>query len=67
MDMNSLKELAQPVLAGWVRHAIVGMGFMGVASDSNVNTIVGAAMILAGLAWSAWQKYVTKSPEAPHA
>lgn len=50
----------QSILAGVVRHALTTVGGMlvsqGVIGSDQVNGLVGAGMIIAGVAWSWWQK-----------
>jgi hypothetical protein len=56
MDMEELK----PILAGLVRHGLTSAGgylvASGVIQSSQVSDLVGAGMVLAGIAWSWWQK-----------
>lgn len=61
---DDMKLMLQAMLAGGIRHGLTAaggaLGVAGLSSDSNVNTMVGAAMILAGLVWSASQKYLSQ-------
>jgi len=56
MDTEALK----PVLAGLVRHTLTSAGGALVAggymSSSETSAFVGGGMVLAGVAWSWWQK-----------
>ena len=56
MNMEELK----PILAGLVRHGLTSAGgylvASGVIQSSQVSDLVGAGMVLAGIAWSWWQK-----------
>ena len=56
MDTEQLK----PILAGLVRHGLTTAGgylvASGVIQSSQVSDLVGAGMVLAGIAWSWWQK-----------
>ena len=56
MDMETL----QPILAGIMRHALTTVGgalaAKGIMNSGTVNEFVGAGMVLAGVAWSWWQK-----------
>lgn len=61
---DSVKALLASLLGGLVRHGLTSLGtvvgFQGVATDSNVNALTGAGLILVGLAWSAVQKYMAQ-------
>lgn len=52
--------LLQPVLAGIARHAITTLGgalvSAGYMQSSQMATFVGGGMVVAGVAWSWWQK-----------
>lgn len=56
MDMEAFK----PILAGMVRHMLTTAGGVLVAdgymSSSDMAGFVGGGMVLAGVAWSWWQK-----------
>src|ERR1700743_598089 len=56
MDMDALK----PILARLVRHALTSLGGMLVASgymqSSDTAAFIGGGMVIAGMAWSWWQK-----------
>jgi hypothetical protein len=53
-------DLLKPLLASAVRHMLTTFGGMlvaqGVMHSSEVNGFVGSGMVLAGVAWSWWQK-----------
>jgi hypothetical protein len=53
-------DLLKPLLASAVRHMLTTFGGMlvaqGVMHSSDVNGFVGAGMVIAGVAWSWWQK-----------
>ena len=53
-------DAVQPILAGIVRHALTSAGGALVAggymSSSETSAFVGGGMVLAGVAWSWWQK-----------
>jgi len=58
--MNMDSEAFKPILAGIARHALTTLGGIlvsdGVIQSSDVAGFVGAGMVLAGIAWSWWQK-----------
>lgn len=53
-------EVLKPILAGVVRHGLTALGGVlvtdGVIQSSDVAGFVGAGMVLAGIAWSWYQK-----------
>lgn len=53
-------EALQPILAGIVRHALTTDGGAMVAGgymqSSDTSAFVGGGMVIAGIAWSWWQK-----------
>jgi hypothetical protein len=53
-------EVLKPILAGMVRHGLTTVGGAlvtdGVIQSSDVNGFVGAGMVVAGVAWSWWNK-----------
>lgn len=53
-------EVLKPILAGMVRHGLTALGGMlvtdGVIQSSDVAGFVGAGMMVAGIAWSWYQK-----------
>jgi hypothetical protein len=56
MDTETLK----PILAGMVRHGLTAVGGAmvtgGYMESSQMSGFVGAGMVIAGIAWSWWQK-----------
>lgn len=56
MDMDALK----PILAGLVRHGLTSLGGALVAGgymqSSDTSAFIGGGMVIAGMAWSWWQK-----------
>ncbi len=59
--MPTNTQLIKEIGAGLVRHGLTyGAGFLigaGVLSSSQESDFVGAGMLLAGIAWSAYQKW----------
>jgi hypothetical protein len=55
-----MDEMTKTFLAGVLRHALTVLGGVlvhsGYVDASGANTLVGAGMILGGVAWSWWQK-----------
>jgi hypothetical protein len=53
-------EVLKPILAGVVRHGLTALGGMlvtdGVMQSSEMNGFIGAGMVIAGIAWSWYQK-----------
>jgi hypothetical protein len=53
-------EVLKPILAGLARHALTSLGgylvASGAISSSQVDTFVGAGLMIAGVLWSWWQK-----------
>lgn len=53
-------EVLKPILAGMVRHGLTALGGIlvtdGVMQSSEMSGFVGAGMVIAGVAWSWWQK-----------
>ena len=46
-----------PVIGGIVRALLASLGGAALASDSDIDQIVGAVSVLVTVAWSIWQKY----------
>ena len=62
--MNS--DMISDILGGIVRHAVTTAGGAlvtnGVINSDQLSQVAGALALIAGIAWSAWQKYQSNKP-----
>jgi len=49
--------MTSQIIGALVRALLASLGGASLASDAQVDQIVGAAAVLATVAWSIWQKY----------
>jgi hypothetical protein len=54
------RKMTTQLIGGIVRAVLASLGGASLASDGQIDQIVGALAVLVTVAWSVWQKYQTR-------